>query len=184
MKWLPFDRERWPLAALVISVATLAAAYFFEYVLYQAPCQMCWWQRYVYFVAAPVAMVAITVRWRGASPAIMSLFCVALGLVFLAGFFIASWHALFEWGLAPGPEGCVVSAGAIPTDVKPSDLLSRRFGIPSCKDAMWRIPFGTDWGLSMAGLNALLSLLLAALSLFSATRPRRRTDTANEPARA
>jgi hypothetical protein len=60
-------------------------------------------------------------------------------------------------------------------------MLSRPVAIPSCKEAMWRIPFKTDWGLSMAGLNALLSLFLAALSLWSATQPRLRTDTANEP---
>lgn len=184
MRWLPFDRERWPLAALVTTAAVLASVYVLEYVFYQAPCQMCWWQRYVYFAAGPLAMIAIAVRWQGASPSVMSLFSVALGLVFLVGFFIASWHALFEWGLAPGPEGCVASAGAIPTDIKPSDMLSRPVAIPSCKEAMWRIPFKTDWGLSMAGLNALLSLFLAALSLWSATQPRLRTDTANEPVQA
>ncbi len=184
MSWMPLDRERWPLAALVITAATLACAYVLEIFFYQAPCQMCWWQRYVYFVAGPVAMAAIAVRWRGAAPWLMSLFSVALGLVFLVGFFIATWHALFEWSLVPGPEGCVASAGAIPTDIKPSEMLSRPIAIPSCKDALWRLPFGTDWGLSMAGLNALLSLFLAALSLFSATRPRRKADTANEPAHA
>ncbi len=180
MSWLPLDRERWPLAALAITAATLATVYVLEYVFYQAPCQMCWWQRYVYFVAAPVAMVAIAVRWRGAAPWLMSAFCVLLGLVFLVSFFIASWHALFEWSLAPGPEGCVATAGSIPEDLKPSEMLSRRIAIPSCKEALWRIP-DTAWGLSMAGLNALLSLFLAALSLFSATRPRRKPDTANEP---
>ena len=184
MSWLPLDRERWPLAALAITVATLATVYVLEYFFYQAPCQMCWWQRYVYFVAAPVAMVAIAVRWRGAAPGVMTAFCVLLGLVFLVSFFIASWHALFEWGLAPGPQGCVATAGSIPEDVKPSEMLSRRIAIPSCKDALWRIPFGTAWGLSMAGLNAVLSLFLAALSLFSATRPRRTPDTANEPVAA
>lgn len=180
MSWLPLDRERWPLAALVIAAAALASVYVLEYVFYQAPCQMCWWQRYAYFVAAPVAMVAIIVRWRGAAPWLMSTFCVLLGLVFLVSFFIAAWHALFEWDIAPGPEGCVASAGSIPTNVKPSELLSQRIAIPSCKEALWRIP-NTPWGLSLAGLNALLSLVLAALSLYSATQPRRKHDTAYEP---
>ena len=55
MSWLPLNRERWPLAALIISAATLASVYILEFVFNQAPCQMCWWQRYAYFVAAPVA---------------------------------------------------------------------------------------------------------------------------------
>jgi disulfide bond formation protein DsbB len=180
MSWLPFNRERWPLAALIIAAATLASVYVLEYVFNQAPCQMCWWQRYAWFVAAPVALVAILVRWRGAAPAVLSAFCVLLGLVFLASFFVAAWHALFEWDIAPGPEGCVATAGSIPEHVKPSDLLSQRIAIPSCKEALWRLP-NTPWGLSLAGMNALLSLVLAALSLYSASQPRRKPDTANEP---
>ena len=181
MNRLPLDRIRWPLVALLASAATLGMAYFFELVLNQAPCQMCWWQRYVYFAAGPIALVAIVLKWRGAGSQLMTAFSILLGLTFLAGFVIAAWHALFEWDLAPGPAGCsAINAGVLPEDVPLSELLNRPLAIPSCKDALWRVP-DQPWGLSMAGFNAVWSMVLAALSLYSASQPPILADTANEP---
>lgn len=183
MIWSPLNRERWPLVALIVCAATLSGVYILEYVFNQAPCQMCWWQRYAWFVAAPLALAAIAVRWRGAGPGLMSAFCLLLGLVFLASFVLAAWHALFEWNIAPGPETCTVAADSLPETVRPSDLLTRPVAIPSCKDALWRLP-DAPWGLSLAGMNAVLSLLMSALSLYAASRTGRKTDTANELAPA
>jgi disulfide bond formation protein DsbB len=142
---------------------------------------MCWWQRYVYFTAGPLAFVSIVMNWRGAGPRLMSVLSIALGLIFLVGFFIATWHALFEWDIAPGPAGCsAIGAGELPTDGSLMDLLSKPQAIPSCKDPLWRLP-SQPWGLSMAGLNAVWTLILAGLSLYSASQPPILTDTANEP---
>jgi hypothetical protein len=60
------------------------------------------------------------------------------------------------------------------------DLLSKPQAIPSCKDPLWRVP-SEPWGLSMAGLNAVWSLVLAGLSLYAASQPPILADTANEP---
>lgn len=181
MNRLPLDRVRWPLVALLASAATLGFAYYLEIVHNQAPCQMCWWQRYVYFTAAGVALVAIALNWRGAGRRLMMGFSILLGLVFLTGFGIASWHALFEWGIAPGPAGCTgINVGPLPEGETLFDQLNRPQAIPSCQEALWRLP-DAPWGLSMAGLNAVWSLILAALSLFAANQPPIDADTANEP---
>ena len=180
MNKMPLDRVRWPLVALLASAASLGFAFYLEIFFNQAPCQMCWWQRYVYFTAGPVAIVAIVMNWRGAGPRLMSALSILLGLVFLTGFFIATWHALFEWDIAPGPAGCsAVGVGAI-SDTPLWEQLQQRMAIPSCKDPLWRLP-DQPWGLSMAGLNSVWSLLLAALSLYAATQPPILADTANEP---
>lgn len=180
MNKLPLDRVRWPLVALLASAATLGFAYYLEIVHNQAPCQMCWWQRYVYFAAGPIALVAIVMNWRGAGWRTMTLFSILLGLTFLVGFGIASWHALFEWDIAPGPAGCsAIGVGALPEDGSLMDMLSKPQAIPSCKDPLWRLP-DQPWGLSMAGLNAVASLILAGLSLYSASQPPLLADTANE----
>jgi disulfide bond formation protein DsbB len=181
MDKLPLDRVKWPLVALLASAATLGAAYYFEYVLYLAPCQMCWWQRYVYFAAAPIALIAIVLNWRGAGVRTMTAFSVLLGATFLVGTFLGSWHALFEWGLAPGPSGCEASRDALDVTGNLSDILSRPIAVPSCKDPMWRDPV---LRLSMAGWNAIVSLILAAGSFYSATQPPMPADTANEPVQA
>jgi disulfide bond formation protein DsbB len=182
MNKLPLDRQRWPLVALLASAAALAFAYFLEFVHFQAPCQMCWWQRYVYFTAIPTALAAVALNWRGAGPRLLTALSILIGLVFLTGFGIATWHALFEWGIAPGPEGCTaINVGAINSDVSLWEQMQGRLAIPSCKEALWRVP-NEPWGLSMAGLNAVFSLVLAGLSLFSASQPPiTQADTANEP---
>lgn len=178
---LPLDRVRWPLAALLASAAVLATAWSFEIFLYLAPCQMCWWQRYVYFASAGISLLAILFNWRGAGVKLMTTFSLLLGAAFLAGTFLGGWHALFEWGLAPGPQGCeAVGVTGVPDGARLSDILSRPQAIVSCKEAMWRLP-NAPWGLSMAGWNFLISLGLAGLSFYSATQPPVRTDTANEP---
>lgn len=181
MNKLPLDRVRWPLVALLASAASLAFAFYLEIVHNQAPCQMCWWQRYVYFTAAPLALVAIVLNWRGAGPRLMMAFCILIGLTFLTGAFIGGWHALFEWDIAPGPVGCsAISVGDLPVDGSMWEQLGKPQAIPSCKDPLWRLP-EQPWGLSMAGLNAIWSLLLAGISLYAASQPPILADTANEP---
>lgn len=166
--------------ALLASAAVLAAAFgIFETLMNLAPCQMCWWQRYVYFVSGGIALVAIILNWRGAGPRLMTAFSVLLGLTFLVGTFLGGWHALFEWDLAPGPDTCA-AVGVSEITGNLSDLLGKPLAIPSCKDAMWRLP-DAPWGLSMAGWNFIISLILTVLSFYSASQPPMRADTANEP---
>jgi disulfide bond formation protein DsbB len=180
MEKLPLDRVRWPLVALLASAGMLAAAYgIFETLLHLAPCQMCWWQRYAHFATCAAALVAIVLNWRGASAQLMTWACILIGLTFAVSFFLGTWHALFEWNLAPGPDTCEAGTGSEPITGNLSDILSKPVGIVSCKEAMWRLP-NAPWGLSMAGFNGIISGVLMALSFFAATRPPIR-DTANEP---
>ena len=105
--------------------------------------------------AGGIALVAIFLNWRGAGPRLMTTFSVLLGLTFLVGTFLGGWHALFEWDLAPGPDTCA-AVGVSEITGNLSDLLGKPLAIPSCKDAMWRLP-DASWGLSMAGWNSIVS---------------------------
>lgn len=158
----------------------MASAYAVEIFLHYAPCQMCWWQRYAYIAAGAIALVSIGINWRGARPVLMQATCLALGLVFLAGAFIAGWHALVEWKILPALEGCVAS-GTLDAQDDLWSKLGKPIAVASCADAPFRVP-NAEWGLSMAGWNTLVSLALAAGSFMAASRPMR-TDTANEPVR-
>lgn len=176
--FLPVDRARWPLAALLASGAMLATAHAFERFLLLAPCPLCYNQRQVYWAAGALALVGVILAWRGAkggvSARVQSAICLLLGVVFLAGAGVAGYHSLVEWGVLPAPATCAV--GNIDIGA-PGDLwerLGKPLAVPSCAEAQW-------WflGLSMAAWNTLVSLGLAALSLWAAFRPLG-GDTANE----
>lgn len=174
MELLPLDRARWPFIALLAAAAMLAAAQAVETFLHYAPCQMCWWQRYVYWIAGGVALLSIAANWRGAKPGLMLGMCLLLGLVFFSGAFIASWHSLVEWKVLPALNGCIAS-GKIEAGGDLWSKLGQPIAVPSCSEAPFRII-----GLSMAGWNAIASLALGVASIFAAMRPMR-TDTNNEP---
>jgi disulfide bond formation protein DsbB len=176
MEQMPLDRARWPFIALLASAVMLGAAHAIERFLLLAPCPLCYNQRQIYWAAGALALLTILLNWRGAPPRLMSAMCVLLGLVFLLGFGIASYHSLVEWKVLPAPATCAVTGQINPgTDLW--DQLSRPIAVPSCDKVLPPFPI---LGLSMAGWNAFASIALAVASFFAATRTRS-TDTNNEP---
>ena len=160
--------DRWRLCALVISAAMLAIAHAFETFGGLAPCTLCLRQREVYWVAAALSAAFMVIvrlpggpRWREAT-------CWILALVFLAGAGVAIYHAGAEWKFWPGPTTCSGSgAGAVSASAL-SDLMNgAKIRPPACDQAAW--VFG---GLSMAGWNAVASLVFAGLSAAAALRER------------
>jgi disulfide bond formation protein DsbB len=145
------------------AVATIAAVFVFQYGLGYQPCQLCYYQRLPYYVGIPLALIAAGLpRTQARARAI------ALGLlvlVFLVSAGLAIHHAGVEWRWWAGPAGCSAAAdqsGSINDFMK--QLNSVR--VVSCTDAAWRF-----LGLSMAGWNVVVSLILAAVALVGARRP-------------
>jgi disulfide bond formation protein DsbB len=158
--------DRWRLCALVAAAAMLAIAHAFETFGGYAPCTLCLKQREVYWAILGLSAVFMVVirlpggpRWRAAT-------CWVLGLAFLVGCGIAVYHAGAEWKFWPGPQGCA-STGS--TGVSAADMAAflsgEKIKPPACDEAPWVFA-----GLSMAGWNAVISLVLAALSAAAAIR--------------
>jgi disulfide bond formation protein DsbB len=162
-----FDMLRhWPLIAAGVSAVMLAIAHGFETFGGLAPCELCLHQREVYWVAILVALVGFVaarmLRRRWGPP----LACWALAAVFLVGAGLAAYHAGVEWKWWPGPQSCTGSGGQVTAAAMAELLSGKRIAPPQCDKAAW------VWlGLSMAGWNALLSLVLTALSAVAALRP-------------
>ena len=176
MEKLPIDRAKWPFIALLAAVAMLATAYAFERFGGYMPCHLCLQQREVYWAAGGLALAAIAINWRGARPWLMISLCLALGAVFLYSFGLSGYHSLVEWKILPAPDTCT----ALPLNLNPDTILeqlNKPMHPPSCGDAAWRDPIVK---LSMAGWNAIVSIVLAGLSIFAATRSPTGTDTQNE----
>ena len=149
--------------ALLISAAMLATAHAFERFAYLLPCQLCLRQREVYWAAIAMAATGLVLWNIRQNRRFLVAFNVMLALVFLTGAVVAVFHAGVEWDFWPAPTGC----GAEAVDVINIDLggIDERTATASCEDAPW-----TMLGLSMAGWNALFSLVLVALWVAAATR--------------
>ena len=147
---------------LVLASAAILGAWLFQLAGY-LPCELCLRQRLAYYIGVPLAGVtaylALSGQGRAARPGF-----VLLMLLFAAGAVLGAYHAGVEWSFWPGPTACT---GAIPAPAKAADLLEQlqTIQIVRCDAVAIRIA-----GLSLAGWNALVSLLLAWLALGAARK--------------
>ena len=148
--------------AILASLAMLAAAHAFEEIGKMAPCALCLRQRDVYWAAMGMAVVGLIWWQRRPANRYLVALNVMLGLVFLTGAIVASYHAGVEWKFWAGPAGC---SGGGDIDISAIDLsksLQGPIATVSCSDAPWRM-----FGISMAGYNAAASLVFAVLSFLA-----------------
>ena len=153
-----------------LSAALLVGAWVFQYGFGYAPCIMCYWQRYAHMavIATAVAVLgarAIFGRSGGGLPQWLGPLLLLVGLLVSAG--LGAYHVGVEFGLLEGPQACAVGAVG-EGDYNLADPLAALDGEikgPSCADVVWSF-----LGVSMAGWNAILSLLgalgVARLGLF------------------
>jgi disulfide bond formation protein DsbB len=152
-------------AILVIAGATILAALFSEYVLGMRPCLLCLYQRWPYYAALPIAALIVAI---GPGSRVTRAGLALLGLIFAASAVLAGYHVGVEWGFFLGPTGC--GGAAAPTAASMDDFMRQleTVRVVSCTEPAW-----VFLGLSMAGWNAVVSALLAALAFASAATPAR-----------
>lgn len=146
------------LAVALTAAATIAGAWFFQLVLGIVPCPLCLEQRYAYYLVIPLGLL-IALAARGGAPRPLLLAGLAiLALASIANAGLGTYHSGVEWGFWKGPTDCsgpVVNLGSA------TDLLSRldTVKVVRCDEVQWRF-----LGLSLAGYNVLISLLMAAIA--------------------
>ena len=142
-------------AVLVAAVAVILGALAFEHIGGFAPCPLCLEQRYAYYVAIPVLILAMALSQRRHLMSAAMLLAVVAAL-FVANAGLAGYHAGAEWKLWPGPDSCAASDASLATG---GGLLKdlETTHVVRCDEAALRI-----LGLSLAGWNVLISLALAA----------------------
>ncbi len=163
------------LAASIVFVGaflTIAGAWFFELVLGLQPCALCLTQRTPYYIGVALAGAAAFVAWSRAQaanspqhevwlrtrPVLVRLALAALAVIFVVSAGLGTYHAGVEWQLWQGPTGCT---GLDTTPGSVGDLLSAldTVRVVPCDEAPW-----VFLGLSLAGWNALISLVLAGIA--------------------
>ena len=157
------------LAITAVAAATLAGAWFFQLVLDIRPCPLCLEQRYAYYLAIPLgALTALAAGWN--APRVVGLAGLALlALAALGNAGLGTYHAGGEWGFWQGPTDCTGPVGNLGSA---GDLLKRldTVKVIRCDEVQWRF-----LGLSLAGYNVLISLLMAAIAVWGLVRtPRQR----------
>jgi disulfide bond formation protein DsbB len=156
---------RLPHSSLLIAAAaalTVGAALVFQHGFGYVPCMLCLWERWPYYIGAPLALVAFGLAAAG-SPGPARLVLLLTGLLFAGGAALGAYHAGVEWGFWPGPTSCA-GADAAPTSAGGLLESLNRTRIVPCDRAAW-----TLFGLSLAGYNALIAAALA-IAAFAAAR--------------
>ncbi|MGY2811307.1 disulfide bond formation protein B [Bradyrhizobium sp. USDA 4506] len=155
------------LAIAVIAAATLAGAWFFQLVLEIMPCPLCLEQRYAYYLAVPLGAVVALAAARGAPRPVLLAGLAILGLAALANAGLGTYHAGVEWGFWPGPTDCT---GPMVDFGKAGSLLDQldKVKVVRCDEVQWRF-----LGISLAGYNVLISLVMAAIAGWGVMRAAR-----------
>ena len=146
------------LAIAAIAAATLAGAWFFQLVLDIRPCPLCLEQRYAYYLAVPLGALSALAAARGAPRAVLHAGLAILAAAALGNAWLGAYHAGVEWGFWQGPTDCTGPVGNLGSA---GNLLERldTVKVIRCDEVQWRF-----LGLSLAGYNVLISLLMAAIA--------------------
>jgi len=145
-------------AVFVLSFATLAGAWYFQYVLGYQPCHLCLIQRIPYYIVIPLSF-ALAIAARYDAPRLL----ITGGLLALVAAALCSaalgvYHAGIEWSFWEGPSDCTGSLINLKNGGSLIDELNSIHVVP-CDKAAWRF-----LDISLAGYNTLISLALAAIA--------------------
>jgi disulfide bond formation protein DsbB len=152
------------LLVLVIAAATIAGAWFFQLVVGLQPCPMCLEQRYAYYALIPLSALVALGAARGAPRPLLIAGLVAIALVAAGNSAFGVYHAGVEWKFWQGPTDCT---GPLVDFSKAGGLLDQldKVKVVRCDEVQWRF-----LGLSLAGYNALISALMAAIAVWGAAK--------------
>ena len=150
-------------AIALIAAATIAGAWFFQLVLDIAPCPMCLEQRFAYYGIIPLAILIAIGAKAGAPRGLLLVGLALIALAALGNSAFGAYHAGVEWKFWPGPTSCTGSA----LNIGGGSLLDQldKVKVVPCDVVQWRF-----LGISLAGYNALISLVMAALAAWGIAR--------------
>jgi disulfide bond formation protein DsbB len=149
-----------------VMFAAIAGAWIFEFAGY-LPCDLCLKQRWAYYAVVPLTLLLALLQpsW------ILAGLWLAL-LILLGSMIFGLYHSGVEWKWWGGPGTCGAGdlSGGLPDLTKP---------VVKCDEAALRIP-PFDWGLSLAGWNAVISAAMAWAALRGATTSSHGSSSASQ----
>ncbi|MEP4378773.1 MAG: disulfide bond formation protein B [Alphaproteobacteria bacterium] len=153
----------WPTLTLAASVAMLGGAWAFQIFGGLQPCALCIYQRWPYWIVIGFAGLAV-LAGRRLGPGALAVFAAISGLIFLAGAGVAGFHVGVEQHWWEGLSTCG-SGGLDDPNMSIAELKAKILATPlvRCDDVAWSL-----FGISMAGYNLIISVILAVASAWAA----------------
>ena len=148
--------------ALLGSIAVIAGAWLFQTVGGLAPCELCLLERWPYYIAIALLLLAFA---TGLRRGFATLLITLVLLFYLAGSVLAFYHVGVEQHWFAGPSACTGPTSAAHTVAALKAQLMGQQPV-RCDEVQWSL-----FGISLAGWNLAASLVLAGL-LFIALQAR------------
>ena len=145
------NKKKFYLFILFYSLFAIFFALYVEYVLGYKACKLCLYQRIPY-------IIAIFISFIGYNYFKNDKILILIIIIFLISFFISGYHYGIENNIFKEFSGCTTKSLDI---VNKSEILkSLNNNLTSCKDVNFKF-----LGMSLAGINLLLSLLVVVYSI-------------------
>lgn len=150
----------------LLASAGILTALAYEHIGGYEPCHLCLLQRWAYYFAIPVSLVAVMTATR--LPALAAGALALCGLAFAINAGLGVYHAGVEWHWWPGPAEC---SGGVSLAREAEKLLQslQEAEVVRCDQPAFRF-----LGLSFAGYNVLLSSALAVVAILGVASTLRR----------
>ena len=145
------NKKNFYLFILFCSLLAIFFALYVEYVLGYKACKLCLYQRMPYIIAIFISFVGYNYYKNNK-------ILILIIVIFLISFFISGYHYGIENNIFDEFSGCTNES--LETIDKSEILKSLNSNIASCKDVNFKL-----FGISLAGINLLLSLLIVAYSI-------------------
>jgi disulfide bond formation protein DsbB len=143
-----------------VGTATIVGAWFFEHGLGLEPCRLCLEQRYPYYLAIPFAAIILVGEKCGFPRKVLLGVLGVIMLVMLWDSGLAAYHAGVEWEWWAGPQDCSRALRKLGSAIDlAKSIEDGTVKVVRCDVAAWRFQ-----GISLAGYNAAIALLLAAVA--------------------
>ena len=138
---------------LLFSIIAVLAAYFIQYILGHQPCNLCLIERIPYMLS--IIIISICLFTKGFEKITL----IVLSLIFFSAGLLSLYHFGIEQEFIK--ESFVCDLNNSNKELTKEALLNQLKKMPiSCKDVTFKI-----FGLSLATLNALFSLLLSVIMM-------------------
>jgi len=145
------NKKQFYLFILFYSICSIFFALYVEHILQYKACTLCIYQRIPY-------VVAIFISFIGYNYFKNNKILIVIFIIFLISALISGYHYGIENNIFDEFSGCAANTLEI---IDKSELLkSLSNNVPNCKDVNFKL-----FGISLAGINFLLSLLIAIYSI-------------------